>query len=102
MTKQEQQQNLLAENDFTYLGNGPQATSGFGWVMSANLYFKCVGCEYMMSGDSRKSDNCFCGAMSKDVDYGRFGSRFGDEKIEVYRISPKIGARQQLIQPKHD
>ena len=59
------------------------------WAMSPELYFRCAQCDYFMSGDPSESDQCFCGAMSKDADYGRFGSDLGDAQIEVFRAEPR-------------
>lgn len=71
---------------YEYLGNGCKATGAdSGWIMSKELYFKCIGCGYFMNGYGRKSDRCPCGNLTKDSDYGRFGSRHGDDSIEVYR-----------------
>ena len=38
-----------------------------------------------MSADHDDYFNCECGAMHLDIGYGRFGSRFGDRNILVYR-----------------
>lgn len=84
-------QELLEDNELTYLGNGPKATGGTtGWAMSPDLYFKCVICGYLMQASTDDYDRCFCGAMSKDAAAGRFGSNLGDARIEVYRVSRKI------------
>jgi hypothetical protein len=29
--------------------------------------------------------NCECGAMHLDIDFGRFGSKYGDNNILVYQ-----------------
>ena len=92
--KQAVQQRLRDTNSFTHQGNGPGATRGSdddsaGWAMSPELYFRCAQCDYFMSGDPSESDQCFCGAMSKDADYGRFGSDLGDAQIEVFRAEPR-------------
>ena len=94
MTKEEQQRRLRAEHELHYLGNGPAATGGErGWNMSRELYFRCVQCDYLMQADPSTYDDCFCGAMYKDADAGRFGSQFGDSQIEVYRLVPKAPVR---------
>jgi len=73
---------------FEYLGNGPKATgSGLGWRMSALLAARCTSCDYYMSLDADTTDSCTCGALHKDADAGRFGSRLGDQAIEIYRRS---------------
>ena len=73
---------------FEYLGDGPKATgSGLGWRMSALLAARCTSCDYYMSLDADTTDSCTCGALHKDADAGRFGSRLGDQAIEIYRRS---------------
>ncbi|GHU65683.1 hypothetical protein AGMMS49983_13800 [Clostridia bacterium] len=52
--------------------------------MSQDLYFRCVGCGYMMNGDPNTTDSCTCLKLHKDGDAGRFGSSLGDDAIEVY------------------
>jgi len=90
MTKEEEQQRLREANDFRYLGNGPSATGGAtGWYLSPEFYFRCVQCGYLMRADPSTYDDCFCGAMRKDPDAGRFGSCFGDERVEVYQVPPE-------------
>ncbi|MCL2797274.1 MAG: hypothetical protein FWD58_04395 [Firmicutes bacterium] len=70
---------------YRYLGNGPKAAgSKRGWVMSKNNYFRCVSCGYLMNGDDSITDNCTCGDLHKDSGYCRFGSRLGDNAIEVF------------------
>lgn len=71
---------------YKYLGNGCKATEAdYGWKMSPALYFRCVSCGYMMNGDQNVDDSCICGKLCKDSGYGRFGSRLGDNAIEVYQ-----------------
>jgi len=71
---------------YTYLGNGCKATGAdVGWRMSADLFFRCIDCGYLMSGDPHKDDSCLCGKLHKDSGYGRFGSTHGDNAIEVYK-----------------
>lgn len=70
---------------YKYLGNGCKATGADqGWKMSLALYFRCVSCGYLMNADPFTDDRCTCGQLSKDSGYGRFGSRLGDNAIEVY------------------
>lgn len=70
---------------YRYLGNGCKATgTNAGWRMSQDLYFRCVGCGYMMNGDPNTTDSCTCLKLHKDGDAGRFGSSLGDDAIEVY------------------
>lgn len=71
---------------YKYLGNGCEATGADkGWKMSSDLYFRCIECGYMMNGDPHTDDMCICGKLNKDTDFGRFGSRLGDDAIEVYQ-----------------
>ena len=71
---------------YKYLGNGCKATgANEGWRMSKDLYFRCVDCGYIMSGDPQKDDSCSCGKLYKDAGYCRLGSRLGDDAIEVYK-----------------
>lgn len=66
----------------TLLGYGP--IDG-GWPMRADIVFECTRCKGQLSGDPTVSGQCACGAMSKDADAGRLGSRHGDLAIAVYR-----------------
>ena len=98
--KRQEQHELLADNEFIYLGSGPKATGGaHGWQMSSDLYFKCIRCDYLMhaatdmTDPAKMFDRCFCRAMNKDADAGRFGSVLGDEQIKVYRAKPKQQAK---------
>ena len=71
---------------YTYLGNGPAATGGgSGWAMRSDLFARCIRCGSYVSLDPTEYGECQCGALHKDVDAGRFGSRLGDEAIEIYR-----------------
>jgi len=70
---------------YKYIGNGCKATGADeGWKMSSELFFKCIDCGYFMNGDPNKDDICHCGKLSKDTGFGRFGSVYGDDAIEVY------------------
>jgi len=74
-------------NKYKYLGNGCKATgANVGWKMSTDLYFKCIDCGYLMNGNPQSSDNCLCGSLYKDSDYGRLRSKHDDNAIEVYQI----------------
>jgi len=71
---------------YEYLGNGCKATGAdMGWRMSPDIYFRCIDCGYLMNGDPVKDDICECGKLYKDAISGRFGSRSGDDSIEVYQ-----------------
>jgi len=85
--KVDEQKLLHANYDFEHIGNGPGPG---GWRMSPNGCFRCRDCEYMMSGDSSASDQCFCGHLFKDVEAGRIGCVDGDDAIGVYRVVPKV------------
>ena len=89
LEKQREQEQLHANNEFVYLGNGPEATGPrLGWEMSPCLYLKCVLCGYLMVLVPTTYDVCFCGALHKDKDAGRVGSKLCDDAIEVYRKKP--------------
>jgi rubrerythrin len=80
--------NVLVYNNekYEHLGNGCKATGASNvWRMSSEIYFRCVDCGYLMNGNPKMSDNCPCNSLYKDSDYGRFGSKHGDDSIEVYR-----------------
>lgn len=62
-----------------------QTGSKNGWAMKSDLYAKCPQCGYYMSLDPTQSDECPCGNLFKDCNFGRFGARTGDETIEIYR-----------------
>ena len=71
---------------YKYLGTGCKATGAdLGWNMSPELYFRCIDCGYFMNGDSTQDDSCPCGKLHKDSGFGRFGSKLGDDAIEVYK-----------------
>jgi len=53
--------------------------------MRADLFAKCPQCDAMLSLDPAESASCPCKGLYKDADAGRFGSSFGDERIEVFR-----------------
>jgi hypothetical protein len=72
--------------EYIYIGNSCLATGDSGgWTMSKDIYFRCTSCGSIMNGDATISEVCNCGKLSKDCDFGRFGSRLGDDAIEVYR-----------------
>lgn len=78
---------------YTYLGNGPAATGpGPGWAMQADLFARCIRCGGFVSLDPTEYGDCACGAIHKDADAGRFGSSFGDQAIEIYRLDPSSPA----------
>jgi hypothetical protein len=72
----------------TYLGNGPSATgTSGGWALQSNHVVRCVKCGDFITVPMEGllgTKSCGCGALHFDV--GRFGSQFGDEAVEVYRV----------------
>jgi hypothetical protein len=70
----------LASLRFRHLQLGPPPT---GWPARPNLFYRCLNCGYITPSTPRDYDTCFCGAMSRDADAGRFGSDFGDGAIEM-------------------
>ena len=73
--------NKKSSVQYRYLRTGPEN----GWTMNSDFYAKCPQCGYYMSLDPTQSDQCPCGNLIKDRDYGRFGARSGDETIEIYQ-----------------
>lgn len=81
---------LRARWTMVFLGRGPRATGpGPGWTMARSLFFRCSACDYFIEAASNESDACYCGALTKDADYGRLGCRLGDDAVEVYRAEPR-------------
>ena len=71
---------------YKYLGNGCRAAgSDGGWCSSPDFYYRCSECGYMMNLSSRTGDGCHCGKLIHDAGFGRFGSKLGDDAIEVYQ-----------------
>lgn len=71
---------------FTFLGRGPHCSGGGGgWSRSPDVLYRCAKCGDTMPGPHDDHFECRCGAMDLDRDAGRFGSRYGDENILVYR-----------------
>lgn len=66
--------------------------------MNKELYFYCKECNYLMCADPSEYDVCYCGAMSKDIDYGRFGSKYGDNEIAVYKRSELNSGKERYAQ----
>lgn len=94
--KRGRQASLLEQNDLTHIGNGPTATGTYGWRMGTGMhFFKCIQCGYFMDDDPDTYDECYCGALFRDADAGRFGSRLGDDAIEVYSATP----HQRWVRP---
>lgn len=76
-------ENVPLLRDLDFLGPGPPSTRG--WDRSPDLFYRCSRCGSVMPADFNDYFTCTCGAMSLDIDAGRFGSHFGDKSIEVYR-----------------
>ena len=53
--------------------------------MRRGLWFRCTACGSFLSAAPGEGGSCVCGAMTKDPDAGRLGSRLGDDAIAVYR-----------------
>ena len=68
--------------NYEYIRNGCDEA---GWKMNPNLFYRCIDCGYLMSGDPCADDRCICGKLYKDSSCGRFGSVLGGGAIEVYR-----------------
>lgn len=70
---------------YVYLGRGPHSVKGtFGWSTGNKIYYRCACCGSLMQSTINDDFRCECGAMSLDKDFGRFGSRYGDNNILVY------------------
>ena len=72
-------------DDYIYRGRGPKATGdGPGWNMRRDLIARCIDCGGFITLDPKTDEACACQKLSKDTGFGRFGSRLGDEAIEIY------------------
>lgn len=70
---------------YKYLGRGPSSVAGaLGWRTKNGIYYRCVNCGSFMQASTVDDFRCKCGAMSLDLGFGRFGSRYGDDNILVY------------------
>lgn len=69
---------------YIYLGRGPSVNYK-GWSRRNGVYYRCAKCGFFMEASNKDYLNCKCGAMSLDIDTGRFGSWYGDENILVYK-----------------
>ena len=80
-----------ADERLEYLGQGSQAAGrGSGWGMSPRLRLRCPHCKGFITADPITYENCTCGRLSKDPDYGRvgLGGHGRDDEIEVWRVIP--------------
>lgn len=71
---------------YRYLGRGPEASdSSGGWNRSNKIVYRCAKCGNIMPASQNDFYKCDCGAMYLDISSARFGSRYGDENILVYK-----------------
>lgn len=75
----------IEETGLQYIGRGPRSSGAEGWCRSSDIFYRCASCGSFMKASINDYFNCECGAMHLDIDCGRFGSRFGDDNILVYR-----------------
>jgi hypothetical protein len=85
--------NTFEHYELTSLGFGPRATGEYGWLMSSGFFFRCHACGYLMQGGTT-DESCTCGALQRES-IGRFGSRFGDDAIEVFEARPRATGQHQ-------
>jgi hypothetical protein len=70
---------------FKYLGRGPSVSRARGgWSRSSAIIYRCAECGDIMNANHNDYFNCTCGAIHLDIDYGRFGSKYGYNNILVY------------------
>jgi hypothetical protein len=74
---------LVSDYRFRVVCFGPPE---HGWPRRASIFYRCLNCGYLMRSDADEYDACFCGAMRRDLDAGRFGSQFGDRAIETLEV----------------
>jgi hypothetical protein len=74
-----------------FVGRGSPTS---GWDRSPRLVYRCESCGSIMRADRNDYFVCVCGAMSLDVDAGRFGSKLGDHAILTYRVISPSDARR--------
>lgn len=81
------QPNFPIEIDgYEYLGRGSTAVDGSpGWSRKKGIAYRCANCGSLMPASFNDYYSCKCKAMFLDIDAGRFGSRYGDQNILVYR-----------------
>ena len=71
---------------YRFLGWGPRATApGGGWHVAKDYFARCGRCGDLMLLWADQSEQCSCGALYKDVEAGRFGSKDGDDSIAIYQ-----------------
>ena len=86
---------------YLYCGNVPKGTfadpskykEGNGWQMRPGLILRCTSCGGCIKFEKpEKSGNvhCECGAIHHDYDWGRVGSGFGDDAVEVYELMEEL------------
>ena len=82
------EERTASDDQLELVGHGPEATGsgpGGGWWMRPELCFRCGDCGGFVGSDPTVTEQCGCGALTKDGDAGRIGSRHGDASIAVYR-----------------
>ncbi|QMV41318.1 hypothetical protein [Cohnella cholangitidis] len=55
-----------------------------GWSTGTDIFYRCANCGGFMRA-AKDDFQCDCKAMTLDYGYGRFGSRYGDNNILVYK-----------------
>ena len=81
-------------NGYMYLQNGP---SSKGWERSEEIYYRCGHCGSLMHSLTSKDFSCKCKAMFVDQCASRFGSKYGDKDIMVYKKSAREGFSIQKV-----
>ncbi len=76
----------LEINGLNFLGRSSKATGeSLGWSRNEKIFYRCAKCGDLMNASNNDYWNCKCGAIHLDIDAGRFGSKFGDDNILVYK-----------------
>jgi hypothetical protein len=75
---------------YRFLGRGSKSSgSNKGWEINNSIFFRCANCGTLKHSIINEYWNCDCGAMYLDVEASRFGSKFGDDNILVYKKKNK-------------
>jgi hypothetical protein len=77
----------VALEGFAYIGRGPNPYNNMsGWIAGEEIFYRCVKCGNVVKSTVGRYENyiCACGAMQMDCDWGRTGSKYGDNNILVY------------------
>ncbi|MEZ4798037.1 MAG: hypothetical protein R2785_12815 [Flavobacteriaceae bacterium] len=80
-------------NGFEYLGRGATALGIFasGWSSNEKILYRCANCGSTMIASHNDYWNCSCSAIHLDYHTGRFGSKYGNKNILVYKKVKNIG-----------